>query len=260
MPTITRKLPAPPPQPRKPERLNPFTDWTVQILVLLFGTTTLLQAYIVPTGSMTGTVQVGDQMLVDKLAFAPAGPLARNLLPYRDVQRGDIIVFRYPLDLRENYVKRAIGVPGDRLRFDNKQLILNGRRVEEPYVRLLADRESRYLANFPSEFPDILVERRALEMLAEHVRNGELVVPPGHYFAMGDNRDESADSRFWGLVPRENIIGKPLMIYWSYDAPTEQLRGGLLNPTHLLDVAQHFFTRTRWDRSFRLVRGYPLGR
>jgi signal peptidase I len=95
-------------------------------------------------------------------------------------------------------------------------------------------------------------------MLREHVENGELVVPPGFYFAMGDNRDNSADSRYWGLVPRENIIGKPTMIWWSYDAPTEHLADRNVNVDHLKDMALHFFTKTRWDRTFRLFRGYSL--
>jgi signal peptidase I len=235
------------------------SDWTLQVLILLFGTTTLLQAYVVPTGSMTGTVLIGDHMFVDKLAYAPPGGLTGKLLPYQEVQRGDIVVFRYPLDLKQNYVKRVIGLPGDRVRLENKQLILNGVRTAEPYIRTDASFNSHYLNNFPTE-TDIVIESRGIEMLAKHVRDGELIVPDGFYFAMGDNRDNSADSRFWGLVPRENIIGKSVVIFWSYDAPTEQLTGGMLNPAHAIDVAQHFFTRTRWDRTFRLVRSYPLGR
>ena len=235
-------------------------DWTVTFLMLLFGTTTLLQAFVVPTGSMTNTVLIGDHMLVDKLAYAPPGAIASRLLPYQEVQRGDIIVFRYPLDLKQNYVKRAIGVPGDRIRLENNVLILNGKRIEEPYRRLDPANRSDYMTNFPRRQPDILIEQRAVEMLATHMSGDEIVVPPGQFLALGDNRDQSADSRFWGFVPRENIVGKPAIIFWSYDAPTEQLSGGFFNPRHALDVAQHFFTRTRWERSLRLVRGYPLGR
>ena len=110
------------------------------------------------------------------------------------------------------------------------------------------------------DFDGSPIDQRAREMLAEHVQGNELVIPAGQYFAMGDNRDNSADSRFWGFVPRENIIGKPVIIFWSYDAPTEQLVGGTLNPEHLIDLAQHFFTRTRWERTLRLVKPYPLGR
>jgi signal peptidase I len=234
-------------------------DWTVTVLLLLFGTTTLLQAFVVPTGSMTNTVLIGDHMIVDKLAYAPGGPVSKYLLPYEDVQRGDIIVFKYPLDPSQPYVKRVIGVPGDHIRFQNKVLYLNGTRIEEPYRRLEPNQLSDYLNNFP-QTPDIMIDARARQMLVENVVGNELVVPQGYYFAMGDNRDNSADSRFWGFVPRENIIGKPVIIFWSYDAPTEQLVGGTLNPAHLMDLALHFFTRTRWDRTFRLVKPYPLGR
>lgn len=228
--------------------------------MLLFGTTTVLQAFVVPTGSMTSTVLIGDHLLVDKLAYAPKDSFAAHLLPYQEVQRGDIIVFRYPLDIQQHYVKRVIGIPGDRIRFENKGLILNGVAVDEPYLRLGRESQSAYLDNFPALHPDIAIYPRATEMLARHVSGGELVVPAGQYLALGDNRDNSEDSRFWGLVPRENIVGKPAVIFWSYDAPTEQLMGGFFNPRHALDVALHFFSRTRWDRSFRLVRGYPLGR
>ena len=256
-PTKLSKISKPSSSSGPPER-HWLSDWTLQVLLLLFGTTTLLQAYVVPTGSMTGTVLIGDHLFVDKLAYAPPGGLTGRLLPYQDVGRGDIIVFRYPLDLKQNYVKRVIGVPGDRVRLENKRLILNGTPAAEPYVRTDNSFQSRYLNNFPRDL-DIIIEQRGLDMLANHVRDGELIVPPGHYFAMGDNRDNSADSRFWGLVPRENIVGKPVVIFWSYDAPTEQLSGGMLNPAHAIDVAQHFFTRTRWDRTFRLVRSYRLG-
>jgi signal peptidase I len=108
-------------------------EWTVTILLLLFGTTTLVQAFVIPTGSMEDTLLVGDHLLVDKLAYAPSGPISKYLLPYSDVKRGDIIVFRYPVDIRQTFVKRVIGVPGDRIRIENKQLIRNGARVQEPY-------------------------------------------------------------------------------------------------------------------------------
>jgi signal peptidase I len=239
------------------EARNFIADWAVVVLMYLFGTTVLLQAFVVPTGSMTSTLLIGDHLIVDKLTYAPAGEYTGKLLPYSDVRRGDVIVFRYPLDLRETYVKRAIGVPGDRIRFENKQLILNGVRVHEPYLRVLPEQRSRYLNNFPAD-PDIAIEPRAQAMLS-HVVNGEIVVPPGQYLALGDNRDESADSRFWGFVPRENIVGKPLLIWWSYDAPTERLNDrNLISLDHIADLGLHFFSKTRWDRTFRIVRSYNL--
>jgi signal peptidase I len=233
-------------------------EWAVTVLILLFGTTTVLQAFIVPTGSMEGTVLIGDHLLVDKLTYSPHGNLSAMFLPYQEVRRGDIAVFRYPLDPRQPYVKRVIGVPGDRIRFSRKRLYLNGVRIAEPYVQQGRADVSKYLSNFPT-LPDLLIEPRGIEMLNRHVRGGELFVPEGHYFMLGDNRDNSSDSRFWGLVPRENVIGKPVLIFWSYDAPTEELEGGLLNPKHVLDLAQNFFTKTRWPRTLRLLRAYPLG-
>jgi signal peptidase I len=250
---------ATPQQPKRKaiEERHWIADWTLNILVLLFGTTTVLQAFVVPTGSMEGTMLVGDHLFVDRLAYSPSGPISKHLLPYQDVKRGDIIVFRYPLDIRENYVKRVIGVPGDRIHMRENTVYLNGRPLQEPYKVLIPGQRSSYIENFP-QTPDILIPQRGLEMLREHVENGELMVPPGFYFAMGDNRDNSADSRYWGLVPRENIIGKPTMIWWSYDAPTEHLADRNVNVDHLKDMALHFFTKTRWDRTFRLFRGYSL--
>ena len=240
------------------EERHPIADWVLNILVLLFGTATVMQAFVVPTGSMEGTMLVGDHLFVDRLAYSPSGAVSKRLLPYQDVQRGDIIVFKYPLDLRENYVKRVIGVPGDRVRLLDKTLYLNGKPVKEPYTVLIPGHRSMYLENFHQETPDIRIPERGREMLRAHVVNGELVVPPGHYFALGDNRDNSADSRFWGFVPRENIIGKPTMIWWSYDAPTEHLADNNINLDHMKDLALHFFSKTRWDRTFMLLRGYPL--
>ena len=232
-------------------------EWAVTILVFLFGTTTVLQAFVAPTGSMEGTLLIGDHLFVDRLAYAPAGVIEKHLLPYQDVKRGDIIVFRYPLDIRQNYVKRVIGVPGDRIRIVNKVVHLNGSPLREPYKIVIPQQSSDYLNNFPKP-PDILIDQRGMVMLRDHVRDGELVVPEGQYFAMGDNRDNSADSRFWGFVPRQNIIGKPTVIWWSYDAPTERLADGNIRLDHLADLALNFFSKTRWRRTFLLLHSYPL--
>jgi signal peptidase I len=231
------------------------TEWTVTILILLFGTTTLMQAFVVPTSSMESTVLVGDHMIVDKMAYAPADAFSRHLLPYRHVHRGDIIVFRWPPDPRQNYVKRVIGMPGDHIRIVDKAVILNGKKLVEPYTQHIFPQIEPYRDNFPSE-PFGPVDQRGLTMLAHNVVNGELVVPPDHYFAMGDNRDNSLDSRYWGFVPRDNIIGKPFVIFWSYDAPTEDLVD--FTAKHFIDLAQNFFTKTRWNRTLMLVRGYPI--
>ena len=230
-------------------------EWSLNILILLFGTTTLVQAFIVPTPSMDTTVMVGDHLLVDKLSYAPPGSISRYFLPYTEPKRGDIIVFRYPMDISQNYVKRVMGVPGDRIKVVDKVVYLNGKALTEPYAQHVFPNLEPYRDNFPSE-PRGPVYDRARQMLAEHVVNGELVVPPESYFAMGDNRDNSLDSRYWGFVPRENIIGKPLLIFWSYDAPTADLVG--YSADHFLDLAKNFFFKTRWERELKLVRGWPV--
>jgi signal peptidase I len=231
------------------------TEWALNILILLFGTTTLVQAFIVPTPSMDKTVMVGDHLLVDKLSYAPSDSFSKHLLPYTEPKRGDIIVFRYPMDISQNYVKRCMGLPGDHLKVVDKELYLNGHKLVEPYVQHVFPRIEPYRDNFPAEAYGPVYDR-ARTMLAENVVNGEVVVPEGSYFAMGDNRDNSLDSRYWGFVPRENIIGKPLVIFWSYDAPTEDWVD--YNSNHFIDLAKNFFKKTRWDRTLKLVRGYPV--
>jgi signal peptidase I len=234
-------------------------EWAVTIILLLFGTTTLVQAFVIPSASMVGTLLIGDHVLVDKLVYAPEGMWGK-VLPYRDVRRGDIIVFRYPLNISQDYVKRAIGVPGDHIRFENKQLILNGKTVNEPYTVHSQQFPDAYRDNFPANAHAMPLRPRASEMIERYVVNDELVVPPGYVFAMGDNRDDSDDSRYWGLVPRENIVGTPVIIYWSFEAPTQDLINGNVGIDHIIDVVTHFFTKTRWTRTFKLIRGYPLGR
>ena len=165
-------------------------------------------------------------------------------------------MFRYPVDIQQTFVKRCIGVPGDRIQLVNKQFILNGHASTS---RTFTTRPSTSIrtATISRASPMCTWSIRQ-DMLDNHVVNGEVVVPPGFYFAMGDNRDSSLDSRYWGFVPRANIIGKPLIIYWSYDAPTEALSKPMVSIDHLLDLVQHFPTKTRWSRTFRLIHGYPL--
>lgn len=235
------------------------SEWTVTILILLFGTTTLMQAFVVPTSSMESTVRVGDHLIVDKLSYSPPGSVSRYLLPYTDVKRGDIIVFKFPPDPRQSYVKRVMGVPGDRIKIVNKQVFLNGHPLTEPYKQHIHNFTIPYRDTFPDTPQDVPVEYmgRVTEMMT-HVdqTTGELVVPEGRYFAMGDNRDNSLDSRYWGWVPRENIIGKPTIIFWSYATSTENLVDFRLD--HFIDLATNFFTKTRWDRTLKLVRGYDV--
>ena len=206
----------------------------VAILVFLFVTTNLVRAYVIPTSSMEGSLRIGDHVLMNRLARS-----------YRPVQRGDIVAFLYPEDVHQTFVKRVIGVAGDRLRLVDKQVIRNGRRLVEPYA-LHNGSHDAYRDNFPSE-PASFTTGRARDMFANHVTDGEVIVPPQALFVLGDNRDNSLDSRYWGFVPEEYVVGSPLMVYWSYDAPTADL--ATWNLRHFADLAQHFFTKTRWQRT-----------
>ena len=198
---------------------------------------------------------------MDKLAYAPSGPVSKYLLPYEEPKHGDIIVFRYPVDISQTFVKRVIGLPGDHLKMINRIVYRNGVRLNEPYVYHKFPYDPGR-DNFPGEastFAEGLQVQLQRDMLESHVKDGEIIVPPNTFFAMGDNRDNSLDSRYWGFVPRENIIGKPLIIYWSYRASTEDLAGSSVGSlvTHFVDLAEHFFTRTRWDRTLHVIRGFP---
>jgi signal peptidase I len=238
-------------------------EWTVTILLLLFGTTTLVQAFVIPTASMEDTLLIGDHLLVDKLAYSPSGAVSKYLLPYEEPKHGDIIVFRYPADITQTFVKRVIGVPGDHLKIVNQVIYRNGIPLKEPYVYHKSGMMDSYRDNFPSEPPpytyDPARDPLLRDMLERHISNGEVVVPPNSYFAMGDNRDNSLDSRYWGFVPRDNIIGKPLLIYWSFEATTEELTDASPGATisHIEDLVIHFFSRTRWNRTLKIIRGFP---
>jgi signal peptidase I len=173
-----RLLRKPNPGLKHADRRHPITDWTLQILILLFGFSSVGWTYVVPTGSMENTVLIGDHMIVDRLVYAESGTWSRHLLPYAPIKRGDIIVFAYPLDPKQSYVKRAIGLPGDRIRLVDKVVYVNGRALAEPYKQLMPGSRSRYAENFPAQL-DISIYPRGRAMLADHVRDGELVVPPG---------------------------------------------------------------------------------
>jgi signal peptidase I len=253
-------MPAPKKTPKDRQR-STLAEWSVTIALLLFGTTTLAQAFVIPTGSMEDSLLVGDHLLVDKLAYAPADGFSKHFLPYQEPKHGDIIVFRYPPDLSLTLVKRLIGVPGDRLKIDHGVVYRNGARLNEPYVYHKYAYDPA-LDNFPNPccrpVKEDFAQEAQREMLERDVVSGEVIVPVNRYFAMGDNRDNSSDSRYWGFVPRENIIGKPFLIYWSYRAPTDELLGESTESTlrHFVDLGEHFFTRTRWERTFKLVRGF----
>jgi signal peptidase I len=227
----------------------------------LFIITFVVQAFEIPSSSMENTLLIGDHVFVNRIVFAPKTSWVGPLLPYRQVRRGDIVVFLHPdpHDAGLYVVKRIMGVPGDRIHLRNGVVYRNGEALTEPYVLHDADNpDDSYRNNFPAVppsyengvYPNWIVD------LASHVEGGDLVVPPGHYFAMGDHRGVSLDSRYWGFIPQENVIGRPMFIYWSFDTPSDQYQktGMADRMGFLAHVVLHFFGETRWGRTLRVVR------
>jgi len=229
----------------------------VTVILALFGTSFIVQAFKIPSASMEGTLLIGDHLLVNKFIFGGTGAWYEKILPYRQLERGDIIVFKYPYADHQHFVKRVIGIPGDRVRLINKQVFVNGAPLKEPYIHLSRPANDVFRDSFPrldvapGETPEWWLQLRKL------VENGQLIVPEGHYFVMGDNRDDSYDSRYWGFVPQVNIIGRPLLIYWS----VQGAEGDITAPSTVSDKLYHFayaithiFQITRWNRTLRLVK------
>jgi signal peptidase I len=222
---IESPQPGPKPTPRKRGSTDQGWNATVQslattIVIAVFVITFLVQAFQIPSESMEKTLLVGDYLLVDKVHFASAGGWG-HLLPYTEIHRGDIIVFRFPVHPEQHFVKRVVGVPGDRVRLVNKQVYVNGKRVDEPYALHQSADTDPYRDDFPQpDLPSPSLSARWWSQMHRLVSGGELLVPDGGYFVLGDNRDYSLDSRYWGFVPRANIIGRPLLIYLSLRSPT----------------------------------------
>jgi len=229
---------------------------TSVLVIVVFLITFVVQAFRVPSESMENTLLVGDFLLADKLHFARDGGIWGRVVPYRPVQRGDIVVFRYPVDPSQYFVKRVIGLPGDRVRLENKSVFINGKLLQESYAIHSQLGFDPYRDNFPvTNRYTHDVDHRWRGDLPRFVTGNELVVPAGQYFVMGDNRDRSLDSRYWGFVPRDSIIGRPLMIYLSLAGPPEP-EGATSNDKllHSGQMLAHFLELARWDRMFRLVR------
>jgi len=223
------------------------------VIVAIFVITFIVQAFQIPSESMENTLLVGDYLLVNKLCYG--GGFADHLMPYQKIEHGDIIVFHYPVDPTQHFVKRVIGLPGDRLRLVEKKVWINGKPVDEPYVRFLEPPNNMFRDNFPrTDIPAFGLEGKWWLEMRKLVEDGELIVPEGHYFVMGDNRDNSQDSRYWGFVPRENIIGRPLVIYWSVRDWDHHRMGTLQGRLyHIAYGITHLFQITRWNRTLRLV-------
>jgi signal peptidase I len=226
------------------------------VVIAVFVITFVVQAFQIPSESMENTLLIGDYLLVDKFCYGEGTSLG-PLIPYRQVKRGDIVVFHYPVAPSQHFVKRVVGVPGDRVRLVNKQVFVNGVKLEEPYAQYISPVREPYRDDFPQvDTSSPGQERKWAVQMRKLVEKGQLIVPEGHYFVLGDNRDDSQDSRYWGFVPRENIIGRPLLIYWSVKELTDEAPFATSASDKLYRFAYivtHIWQDTRWRRTFRRV-------
>jgi signal peptidase I len=249
------------PKAEKPRETNvEFLASLAGVLVTgLFIVTFILQAFEIPSSSMEDTLLIGDHLFVNREQFSAPTHWLGRLMPYRDVRRDEVAVFLSPEQPGLFLVKRIIGVPGDRIHLRDDEVYRNGVKLVEPFVRHKRAQRNPYTDNFPavppSEMFGVRNEKWAAE-LPSHIEGDDIVVPPDSYFAMGDNRDVSYDSRFWGFVPRKNLIGHPMFVYWSFVTPETQSEvrdvGGRL--AFMAHIVIHFFDETRWSRTLRIVR------
>jgi signal peptidase I len=224
----------------------------------LFIITFVVQAFEIPSSSMENTLLIGDHVFVNRIQFAPRSSWVGPLLPYRDPRFRDIVVFLSPAEPGLYVVKRIIGLPGDRIHLRNGVVYRNGQALDESYVDHDRDTMDPYRNNFPAVPPtdDPNVNPNWMVDLPSYIQGDDVVVPPNHYFAMGDHRGVSLDSRYWGFIPRENIIGRPMFIYWSFETPDDQYRKTAWGDRILFlgKVVLHFFDETRWKRTLQFVR------
>ena len=221
-----------------------FESIVIAVILALFIRTFVVQAFKIPTGSMEENLLIGDHLLVNKFVFGPsASGLERAVLPIGTIDRLDVVVFKYPEEPERDFIKRVIGLPGETLEVRDKKVFIDGKPLDEPYAHYI-------------DAPTIPTEFHEVTSSDVRERYGPVTVPPNQYFVMGDNRDNSQDSRYWGFLPRENIKGKALLIYWSYEAGREdyEAAGAAATLRRMGSVFVHFFTRTRWDRMFRPIR------
>jgi len=228
------------------------------VVIALFLNTFVLQPYLIPSESMEHTLLVGDFLLVNKQVYAPAGSLSRRFMPYREVARGDIVVFHHPQP--PFLVKRVVGVPGDRLRMEDGRVTVNGQTLDEPYAAYEPAARNPFRDDFPAKvYTDPEVDPAWWKQMQSLTRDGELVVPEGEYFVLGDNRNHSKDSRFWGFVPRSQIVARPLVIYFSVARPsTTDVQQAALQATndrlgHDRQLSARLTGFARWKRIFHVV-------
>ena len=220
-----------------------FESIVVAVILALFIRTFVVQAFKIPTGSMEENLLIGDHLLVNKFVYGPtATSLEEGVLPIDDISRGDVIVFKYPVEPDRDFIKRVIGLPGETVEVRDRKVYINGAPIDEPYVHYLLPASS-------SDYHEVT-------SYDVRERYGPVTVPAGHYFMMGDNRDNSQDSRYWGFLPRELVKGKALVIYWSYESERDdyEAEGASATLRNVVSVFTHFFTRTRWSRMLHQIR------
>jgi signal peptidase I len=254
------------PQDEKPrETTVEFLASLASVLVTgLFIITFVFQAFEIPSASMENTLLIGDHVFVNRVQFSPATRWVGPIVPYNQVHRGDIVVFLSadPRTPELYIVKRIMGVPGDRIHLRNGVVYRNGEKLTEPYLMPKdSDSDSSYNpyrdefpAVPPSEDSSVIPEWRLT--MPQYVENGDIVVPADSYFGMGDNRDRSLDSRYWGFIPKSHVIGRPMFIYWSFETPEYQYEQRALSQrlSFLAHVVIHFFDETRWKRTLKAVK------
>jgi signal peptidase I len=238
-----------------PNLLDTFRSLLSIIVIALFVLTFVVQPFRIPSESMERTLLVGDFLLVNKSVYGKQGAW-HWLLPYEQVSRGDVIVFHFPLDPSDHVVKRVVGVPGDHIRLQNGVVCVNGQKQSEPFAIF----EGTYQDNFRDQFPAKLytdpgVDTHWWMQMRHDVQNGELVVPPGKYFVLGDNRNHSRDSRYWGFVPRANVVGLPFFIYFSLHEPSATDATTLPDDRlgHEKSPLDRVMDFARWSRMFRVI-------
>jgi signal peptidase I len=248
------------PQEKPRESTVEFLASLASVLVTgLFIITFIVQAFEIPSSSMENTLLIGDHVFVNRVQFSPPSRWIGPVVPYRHITHGDIVVFLSPAEPGLYVVKRVMGTPGDRIHLRNGAVYRNGEKLDEPYVVHSDNTEVPYRDNFPAVPPEYSNASPTPEWqvsMRQYVQGDDIVVPPDSYFMMGDNRDVSYDSRFWGFVPRDNVIGRPMFIYWSFETPPDQYKRTAAGERagFLAHVIIHFFDETRWRRTFRFVR------
>lgn len=246
-------------QPRRESAWETIRSLLMVLICVFLIRTFIAEATVIPTGSMEQTILIGDHVFLNKLLYGPRLPYTPWRIPsFKSVRRQEIVAFRYPRNPSVMFVKRVIAIGGDVVRIENKKVLVNGRALKEPYVQFRYSNVLPLRDNFPPA-PSLLETLPAAwgldpgwaREMPSFIRGDGLSVPPGYLFVMGDNRDNSLDSRFWGFVNESNVVGEPIFVYWSYDAPSKEWTAENLMARLKFDfsIVKNFFHKTRWSRT-----------